>query len=109
MIDLSSIVANPIVVGLALAIPSFFLGLLTYRRTLEQDKVAAQASVNKTEGEAIQRVIEGLDKIIENLQTDNREARIVITDLTVQLKECRDSYFKHVSNKGINDQRSANA
>lgn len=59
---------NNIVVGLALAIPSFIIGILGYRQS--------QKASNKAEkAETIEQVITGLNSLTSNLQADNTALR----------------------------------
>lgn len=83
---------NPIIVGLVVGIPTSLLGFSAYRRAERLDRAASQAAVIAAGGEAVQRVINGLDQIVENLQVDNKEGRELVRELRIQLQECHDAY-----------------
>jgi predicted ATP-grasp superfamily ATP-dependent carboligase len=83
---------NPIIVGLIVGIPTSLLGYKAYRRAEALDKAAAQAATIAASGDAVQRVIDGLDHMVNNLQVDNREVRARASDLGERLKECRVAY-----------------
>lgn len=83
---------NPILVGLVVAIPTFVLGLLATRRAEKMDKAALQAVMVTAQGDSVQRVINGLDIMVDNLQADNKEARDKTAELREQLKQCNSAY-----------------
>lgn len=83
-----NLLTNPIIVGVVVGLPTSLWGFLAYRRAEKLDEEAARVAVIATEGVAVQRVIDGLDRMVTNLQTDNREARESLGDLARQLREC---------------------
>lgn len=87
-----SLLSNPMVIGLIVGLPASVFGFLAYRRSEKLDDKASQVAVIAIQGEGVQRVIDGLDRIVINLQTDNKEARELAADLTRRLKECGESY-----------------
>lgn len=87
-----SLLSNPIIVGVVVGLPTSLWGFLAYRRAAKLDEEAAVAAVLVTQGDAIQRVINGLDRMVSNLQTDNKDARELATDLSRRLNECHEAY-----------------
>lgn len=88
MIDWS----HPIVIGLIIGLPSAFLGFLGYRRSVRVDQDAATALIIANRSEEVAQIIDGLNKLVENLQEDNaaqREEnsrwRIVVADIEHKL------------------------
>lgn len=84
--------------ALAAGIPALIIGILGYRRSKKVDAVAEQSGI-ATESRAGQaQVIEGLNKIIDNLQEDNQVgrdyAKYLITRLDLSDKEREDLRFK---------------
>lgn len=53
------------------AFVSGVLGLLGYRRSMHNDEVAERAGIASTQSASIGQVIDGQDKLIENLQAAN--------------------------------------
>lgn len=60
--------SHPAVVGILIGFPSVALGYLVYLRSKKSDRITAEKGT-------IGAVYEGLDKIITNLQGDNKELR----------------------------------
>ena len=71
--------SHPIVIGILVAVPSFTLGYLGYRRSQKADKAATQAG-------AVEQVIDGLNKLVDNLQDDNKILRADVIDLRTKLQ-----------------------
>lgn len=82
-----SITAGPIVALLAAGV-----GFLVYRRSLVVDKLTEQSRVASAQVGAVQQVIEGLNKLIDNLQEDNKALRADIHDLNSRIREMRNTY-----------------
>jgi hypothetical protein len=76
---------HPIVIGIAVTVPSVVLGYLGYRRARQIDKVAAQAGIATSQNASIGQVVDGLNTIIANLQEDNRVLRQAIADLQTRI------------------------
>lgn len=88
--------SNPIVIGIVVAIPSSILGYLGYKRSVKSDKVAADSTIASTHAAAINQVIDGLNKLIDGLQEDNKELRSSILSLSIKLKEAIEENSKLV-------------
>lgn len=90
----ASLFENPAVVGLLVAIPSAVLGFLGYRRSRHNDEVAERAGVATTRSTSIGQVVDGLDRLVANLQEDNKTLREHVKELNVKLdriiSECQD-------------------
>lgn len=78
---------NPAIVGFIVAIPSFILGYLAYRQSKHVDKVTEQSGIVTSQAGAVQQVIDGLNKLVFNLQEDNKLLRANLTDLGAKLSE----------------------
>jgi chromosome segregation ATPase len=78
---------NPLLLLVIGAIPSFILGYLGYRRSVRVDKVTEQSGAASNELEAVGQVIDGLNKLVANLQEDNKHLREDVTALRARLKE----------------------
>lgn len=83
-----SLLSNPAVIGLIVGLPTSVYGYLAYRRAEKLDKDAAKVAIIAIQGEGVQRVIDGLDRMVANLQADNKDARESSEDLSRRLKEC---------------------
>lgn len=87
---MNELLDNPLFAVLVGAVPSFILGILAYRRSQKVDKATEQSAIANTHRDAIGQVITGLNQLIDNLQTDNKELRDIIADLGIKLKEVVD-------------------
>lgn len=90
-----ALLENPALwVALVAAVPSAALGLLGYRRSQRNDEVAEQAGIATSQHSSIGQVVDGLDRLVENLQEDNRALREHVRELNVKLdriiQECQD-------------------
>lgn len=83
---------HPIFVGLLVGLPTTGLGLAGLRRAKKLDKEASDAAIIATQGGMIQYVIDGLDKLVENLQEDNEDVRAQKAVLVKQLAKCHTEY-----------------
>lgn len=94
MVEIASgtILTNPIVVGLVVGVPTTLFGFKAYRRAEALDKAALRQAEITAEGDAVQRVIDGLDRLVDNLQADNREVRERVIDLRERLRRCNADY-----------------
>lgn len=85
---------NPAVIGLIVALPSALLGWLGYRRSRQNDLVAERAGIATSQSASIGQVVEGMDRLVANLQADNRELREHVKELNLKLdqiiSECQD-------------------
>lgn len=88
---------NPVLIALIAAVPSFLLGYLAYRRSIEVDRVTEQSGVANTQLTAVGQVITGLNQLIDNLQADNKELRETIKTIAIKLKEVVDERDKLVA------------
>lgn len=84
---MDNIWSNPIIVGVVVAIPSFILGYLGYIRSVKSDKVAEDSTIASTNTAAINQVIDGLNKLVDGLQEDNKDLRESVVSLSIKLKE----------------------
>jgi hypothetical protein len=66
---------HPAVIGVLVGLPSLALGLLVYQRSRDVDEVAEQAGIATAQRESIGQVVDGLNRIIGNLQIDNEFLR----------------------------------
>lgn len=82
LIGAGEIWTNPIIVGAIVGLPASILGFMAYRRSARLDKVAEQAALLQTQGAAAQRVLDGLNQIVTNLQEDNRILREQAVELS---------------------------
>lgn len=84
-------VTNPIIIGLALAMPATAISLLGLRRAYHNDKITEQSGIVTGNTEAISQVIGGLNGIIDSLQEDNKifreEMRLLNVRLEIVVKE----------------------
>lgn len=80
-------ITQPAVLGLLVAIPSLYLGYLGYRRSKKADSIADQVGVLAIQSKTVKDVIDGLNLLANNLQSDNQMLRIRITDLDERLKQ----------------------
>lgn len=95
------ILNNPFVVALVTGIPSFILGMLLYRRSVKVDKATEQAMVISARTAGIEQVISGLNLLNDNLQDDNRELRMVISECGIKLQKVvneRDAVLEELHN-----------
>lgn len=61
--------------ALLAAIPSIFIAWLAYRRSQKVDAVAEQSGIANESRAGQAQIIEGLNRIIDNLQEDNKTGR----------------------------------
>lgn len=87
MDQLWTILNNPAVIGLIVAIPSFLVGYLGYRRSLKLDSVAQQAGSTTFHLGAVDQIIDGLNDVIKQLREDKKELRDALKDLRGKLRE----------------------
>lgn len=80
---------NPAVVGVIIAIPATILGYLGYRRARGVDEVAKQAGIATTHATSIGQVVDGLNKVIANVQSDNNDLRKEVLALRTTVEEIR--------------------
>lgn len=78
---------NPAFVGLAIGMPSFFLGYLAYRRSVRVDQISEQSGIATSTRAGTAQIIEGLNQLIDNLQDDNKNFRDDIKYLTLRLDQ----------------------
>lgn len=78
--------ANPIIVGTALAVPATAISLLGLRRAYRNDKITEQAGIVTGNTEGVAQVIGGLNGIIDSLQEDNKVFRQELRVLNVRLE-----------------------
>lgn len=76
-----------IVIAVIAALSSTILGVLTYRRSVKVDAVAAQVSTTNESRAGTAQIIEGLNGLIDNLQEDNAVIRIEVRYLTDRLAQ----------------------
>lgn len=85
MIFATDLWTNPAFVGLVIALPATAIGYLGYRRSRNLDRVAEQAGIATTNVTSIGQVVDGLNKIIVNLQEDNEDLRGEVISLRERL------------------------
>ena len=78
---MSGIWTNPAFVGLVVAIPSLLLGYLAFKQSQKVDATVAQAGIATVESGTIGQVIDGLNKLVSNLQADNSVLRGIVESL----------------------------
>lgn len=66
---------NAAVVAVIAGVPSFLLGFLAYRRSVKVDAVAAQSGVATLSQSGTAQIIEGLNRLVDQLQEDNAAFR----------------------------------
>lgn len=76
------------IAGLVVGIPSFFLGWLTLRRGNRVDRATAQQAVVAARGSEVSQVIDGLNRLVDNLQEDNRIWRQSLESVSHRLSAC---------------------
>lgn len=81
------LINNPAIIGLIVAIPSFLLGLLAYKRSVHVDEVTEQSGIVTSQSGAVQQVIDGLNKIVANLQEDNKLLREQLVNFGTKFAE----------------------
>jgi len=79
----------PALIGLIIAIPSAALGYLGYRRSMRVDKVAEQAGIATTHATSIGQVVDGLNKLTANLQSDNEILRQQVVEIRLAVERCQ--------------------
>jgi regulator of replication initiation timing len=84
---------NPAVIGLVVAIPSFILGYLGYRRSVKVDKTTDQSRVASSQVGAVGQVIDGLNQLIDNLQEDNKLLRLSVRELRDKLDRITEDHL----------------
>lgn len=84
---LASVFQNPIVVGIAVGLPSIALGYLGFRQSQKVDAIAAQAGIATVESGTIGHVIDGLNKLVANLQGDNAVLRAELSTVNEKLSQ----------------------
>lgn len=62
------------------------LGYLGWRRSQQQDKVAAEAGIATSQDKSIQQIITGMDKLITQLQTRVEALETEVEGLKEQLR-----------------------
>jgi hypothetical protein len=80
---------HPIVIGLAVGLPTSIGMIFTLRRTFRQDDNVKQAAIATGTSQSISQVIDGLNGMIENLQEDREYDRQSVIRHRDNLKECR--------------------
>lgn len=87
----SPIWENPAVVGLILAMPATALGYLGYRRSRGVDEVAKQAGLASSQSTSVGQAIDGLNRVIDALQHDNKVLRdeLILLKQGVELVQAR--------------------
>lgn len=74
-----------VVSGLALAVPSFALGFLAYRRSRKVDAISEQLGATTENRMGTAQAIAQLNGIIDQLQEDYQNARAELKHLTARL------------------------
>jgi hypothetical protein len=83
---------QPAVIGVVVAIPSLILGYFAHRRAVKIDRATEQSGIASNDIEAVGQVIDGLNKLVVNLQEDNKYLRQEIIDHRIKLAELSTSY-----------------
>lgn len=71
--------------AVAIGLPATILGYLAYRRSRRVDAVAEQSGAVTETRAGTEQIIQGLNDLIDNLQTDNKTFRDDIRYLTLRL------------------------
>lgn len=78
---------NPNIAALVVGIPSFIVAILAFYQSRKVDKATEKAGVASANIVAVNQVIDGLNQLIDNLQSDNKLLRESITYLNTRLQE----------------------
>lgn len=89
---MNGLLDNPAIIGLIVAIPSFTLGYLGYRRSVKVDKAAEKSGEASASTAAVGQVIQGLNSLIDSLQEDNALLRESVAGLSIRLKQVTDEH-----------------
>lgn len=81
------ILDNPAITALVVSIPSFILGYLAYRQSRKVDRATEISGVASANVSAVNQVIDGLNRLIDNLQEDNKLLREGLSNLNIRLQE----------------------
>lgn len=79
------LLSNPIVISLIVGTPASVLAYLAYKRGVRADKAAERSGALQANSTAIQQVIDGLNRLIDNLQEDNKLLRESVSELDKRL------------------------
>ena len=79
---------DAVIQAILIGLPATILGLLAYRRSRKVDAVAEQAGVAIEARAGTAQIIEGLNALVDNLQTDNKVFRDDFKFFTERLNEC---------------------
>lgn len=96
---MNDLLSNTAVIGFIVGIPSLILGYLVYKQSQKVDKTTEQSGIANTQLTAVGQVLSGLNQLIDNLQTDNKELRENIKAIGIRLKEVideRDTLIKEM-------------
>ena len=66
---------NSVIQALLIGLPATMLGALAYRRSRKVDAVAEQSGVATENRAGTAQIIQGLNDLVSNLQTDNKVFR----------------------------------
>jgi len=77
-----------VVQALLIGAPSFLLGYLVYQRSRKVDAISAQSGIVTEARAGTAQIIDGLNKLIDNLQEDNASFRDDVSRLHVRLDAC---------------------
>lgn len=84
-----NIFESPVIVALVVTIFPLALGYLGYRQSQKVDAIAAQAGIATVESGTISQVIDGLNKLVGNLQQDNAVLRSISSEMHARVIECQ--------------------
>jgi len=74
-----------VAMALLIGAPSFALGYLALQRSKRVDAISAQSGVVTDARAGTSQIIEGLNRLIDNLQEDNQSFREDIRHLTIRI------------------------
>lgn len=78
--------SHPAVIGVIIGIPATAIAVLGYRRSVRTDAIAAQSDVAENKREGVEQVIEGLNKLLGNVQNDNEALRVTSRELNAEVR-----------------------
>lgn len=77
--------SHPAVVATIVGVPAVVVATLGYRRSVRGDAIAAQSGIAEDKREGVEQVIEGLNKLVTNLQADNAVLREIVKEANAKL------------------------
>lgn len=76
---------NPVISAILIGLPSTILGVLVYLQSKKVDAVAEQSGIVTQSRAGTEQIIEGLNKLVNNLQADNKALREDVVYLNLRI------------------------